>query len=244
MRYDLLIFIGLASALATLAGGLIAVRLRTRLSLFRAFSCGVVIGVALIELLPEAHALAEGTHSFLTLMVIATGGFCLYLLVDRLIGRGGGGHRGHLDPASLTLHSLMDGLAIGLAFKASPTAGAVIAVSVLAHDLLDGLNTVSLSLAGGAKPRTAMTWLAADALAPSLGLIASLFIVAAPSQLALLLALFAGFFLYIGAHESFSAPAAGQQRPGLGSVFATLAGLGVITAAARLGDVVTLSLAR
>ena len=60
---------------------------------------------------------------------------------------------GHLGPASLTAHSLLDGLGIGLAFQVAPAIGVVVAVAVLAHDVADGVNTVTLSLSGGGGQR-------------------------------------------------------------------------------------------
>lgn len=92
-----------------------------------------------------------------------------YVLIDRLSaawGRAGRSWAAHLGPASLTAHSLMDGLAIGVAFAVSPPAGVVVAAGVVAHDLVDGANTVTLSFARHLGARSARRWLAADALAP------------------------------------------------------------------------------
>ena len=86
-----------------------------------------------------------------------------------MIAAGEGRHRGHLGAAALTLHSLMDGLGIGFAFQASAAAGVVVAFAVLAHDLVDGLNTVTLGLSGGLQRTTARRWLVADAAAPLVG---------------------------------------------------------------------------
>ncbi|MFW9867103.1 MAG: hypothetical protein ACFFEN_13490 [Candidatus Thorarchaeota archaeon] len=43
---------------STLSGGLLAVKFRVRLDLFIAFAAGVLIGIPLFELLPEAMNLA------------------------------------------------------------------------------------------------------------------------------------------------------------------------------------------
>jgi zinc transporter ZupT len=72
---------------------------------------------------------------------------------------------------------------------------------VLAHDFSDGINTVNLSLVGSGKPRVARLWLLADALAPILG-IGATFLFTVPEQyFSIILSLFCGFFLYIGASE-------------------------------------------
>ena len=57
----------------------------------------------------------------------------------------------------------MDGLGIGFAFQVSSAAGMIVAFAVLAHDFVDGANTVTLSLAGGSDPAIARRWLLADA---------------------------------------------------------------------------------
>jgi ZIP family zinc transporter len=76
-----------------------------------------------------------------------------------------------------------------------------VAIAVLVHDFSDGINTVNLSLVGTGKPRVARLWLIADALAPLVG-IGAAFLLKIPDQaFSVILALFAGFFLYIGASE-------------------------------------------
>jgi ZIP family zinc transporter len=47
----------------------------------------------------------------------------------------------------------------------------------------------------------AFKWLLIDALAPALGILSTLFITLGEGELALVLALFTGFFLYIGASD-------------------------------------------
>jgi ZIP family zinc transporter len=109
--------------------------------------------------------------------------------------------RGWLGAGSLSGHSLLDGLAIGMAFKVSLTVGGVVAVAVLAHDCSDGMNTVNLVLKNGGSRRVALVWLVTDALAPVLGAAASLLFTLGSAMLALTLAVFAGFFLFIGASD-------------------------------------------
>ena len=226
-----LIAMGAATGLATAAGGVMALRFRSLLELFLGFSCGAVIGVALFDLLPEALRLAgPGGARAITSAVGA--GFAIYLAADRLFLVGARpGRRGHMGPAALTVHSFMDGLGVGLAFQVSTAAGVVVAIGVLAHDLFDGINTVTLSLSGPGR-RAARGWLAADSLAPLAGLAASRLILVPQPQLALLLGLFAGFFIYIGAGELL--PRSQRERPRLTTMLATLAGLALIWVAVRL----------
>ncbi len=50
----MIFFIALATAAATLLGGLFALRFRDKLHLILGFSAGALIGVAFFDLLPEA----------------------------------------------------------------------------------------------------------------------------------------------------------------------------------------------
>jgi ZIP family zinc transporter len=234
----LILFIGLLTGVATASGGALALRFRSALSLFLGFSGGAVIGVALFDLLPEAIELGGPYFSPLTITTSLAAGFALYLAADRatlILGARSAGGRRHLGPASLTAHSLMDGLGIGFAFQISSAAGAIVALAVLAHDVVDGANTVTLSLGGGSPTTTARRWLAADAIAPLIGICLARLIAIPAAMLALLLAAFAGFFLYIGASELL--PRAHDRRPRLSTIAATATGLGFIYAVVRLASI-------
>ena len=128
-----LVLLGLAAAAATMVGGTLALRLERRIHLILGFSAGAVMGVALLDLLPEALELSRKPSSVLVLTAI---GFMAYLAADRALARPAAGE--HLGAGSLTLHSVMDGLAIGLSFQVSPAAAAVVTLAVLAHDVSDG----------------------------------------------------------------------------------------------------------
>jgi zinc transporter ZupT len=110
--------------------------------------------------------------------------------------------------------------------------GAGVAFAVLAHDCLDGANTVTLSLSAGAGDRTARRWLVADALAPLAGIALSQLISVPRETLELLLGGFAGFFLYIGTSELL--PQALARRPKVSTGLAAVAGLTALYAVVRL----------
>jgi hypothetical protein len=136
--------IGLATGLATLVGGALALRFRRQIPLILGFSAGAVIGVALFDLLPEALALGAKAAAPAVVLGLVGAGFCSYMLLERGMGAAGEGRLSQFGPASLTAHSLLDGLGIGLAFQVAPAAGAVVAAAVLAHDFADGVNLESL----------------------------------------------------------------------------------------------------
>lgn len=229
-----LLGVGVATAAATALGGIMALRIQAAMGLLLGFGAGAVTGVALFDLLPQALQIAGGGVSPGALLTAAAVGFVLYLLFDRavLALQPQGAQRGHVRAGLLTCHSLMDGLGIGLAAQVSTAAGVILAVGVLAHDLLDGANIVTLSLSGGAARRAARRWLAADALAPLVGIALSSRLAAPGPDLALLLAGFAGMFLNIGAGELL--PLSYLRRPKLSTTAATIAGMGLIYAAVQL----------
>ncbi|MGH9549217.1 MAG: ZIP family metal transporter, partial [Terriglobales bacterium] len=187
-----MLLIGLATGAATLAGGILILYLSSALDVILGFSAGAMVGVVLFDLLPESLDLAGPSHRTLSITATVAVGFAVYLVADRastILGRHRRGQR-HFAPATLTLHSFVDGLAIGLAFHVSPAAGLIVAIGVLAHDFIDGANTVTVSLSSGSAKPTARAWLAADAAAPLAGILVAGAISIPRFSLALLLALF------------------------------------------------------
>ena len=226
---------GVAAGLTTFGGGFLALRLGHRINLLLGLTAGIVLGVALFDLLPEAMMM--GRHQSERVMFVPVAfGMVGYMLLDRALDRPSTSElrwRAHLGPASLTLHSLIDGLGIGLGFQASSTAGWLIAVAVLTHDLADGINTVSLCLAAK-RQDAARFWLGANGIAPLIGTVIGLSVTIMPSVLAVLLALFAGSFLYIGACELI--PRSYALNPRLRTTTASMAGVALmffVTAWAR-----------
>lgn len=216
---------------ATLLGGLLALRLRDRLHLILGFSAGAVVAVAFFDLLPEALTLGRAYQSGTVVSFMALG-FLVYLLMDRLLVLHSHTHedheqlRGHARAGSLSLHSFLDGLGIGLAFQVSSAVGLVVTAAVLAHDFSDGINTVNVVVRHGGSFRQALRWLLLDALAPILGIALSLLFTLSAPVLGLLLALFAGFFLYIGASDLI--PESHHQHPTFWTTFITLLGAVVL----------------
>ena len=108
------------------------------------------------------------------------------------------------------------------------------AIAVLAHDLCDGVNTVTVALAGGrsAERRVARAWLGVNALAPLVGIALATLVSVQPAVLAPLAAGFAGAFLYIGAADLL--PKSHEGHPGLWTSASTAAGMAAIYGVVRL----------
>ena len=237
MHPFLVLTIAFGTSCATMAGGMLALRLRDRLHLLLGFSAGAVLAVAFFDLLPEALRLAPGAYS--NVMAMTAAGFFGYTVLDRLIllhfhrnGDAGSNARGWAGAASLSAHSFMDGLAIGLAFQASQSAGIVVAVAVLAHDCSDGMNTVGLVLKNSGTRRQASGWLLLDAATPLAGAATSLLVRLPAQMLALTLSLFAGFFLYIGASDLL--PESYHAHPKIFTTVTTLGGAALLYIVVRL----------
>ena len=236
--------IGLAAFFATFLGGWFALYLKDRLHLVLGFSAGAVIGVAFFDLIPESIELVREAHevSFVTGLIAL--GFALYLLIDRAIIL----HRHHEEDVhehehahnvrglwgagTLSFHSFLDGVGIGLAFQVSPAIGLVVAVAVLTHDFSDGINTVNMILKNGGNRKKALRWLFIDALAPVAGILITALFTVSEKDLGLLLALFSGFFLCIGASDLL--PESHHAHPKRWTTFATILGMGVMYAIVKL----------
>ncbi|MEJ0035814.1 MAG: ZIP family metal transporter [Gammaproteobacteria bacterium] len=243
----LLIGIAAAAFCATLAGGWFALRLKDNLHLVLGFSAGAVVAVSFFDLLPEAMSLGLPFYSPAVLMSFTALGFLLYLVLDRvqlLHGAHDHGHdhdhdhghdhsknvrpvrRGALGAGSLVAHSFLDGISIGLAFQTSQPAGVIVAVAVVAHDFSDGINTMSVVLKDGGNRRQGLRWLLMDALAPIAGVASTLLFTLPEKGFGLVLALFAGFFLYIGASDLI--PESHHAHPKFLTTVMTLLGAGAL----------------
>jgi len=106
---------------------------------------------------------------------------------------------GPIGAGSLVIHSFLDGIAIGAAFAVNPSAGFVVALAVISHDFTDGINTVIIMLKNKHDVKRAVMFLVFDAIAPVLGIMTATSVAIPEKALAILLAVFVGEFLYIGA---------------------------------------------
>lgn len=230
----------LAAAAATAAGGMLAFRFRARVPRLAAFGAGALIAAALLDLLPEAIELGGGEPHPMLLGTAA--GFLVLYVIERLAlfhahdephASASHMHVGMLGAAGVSLHSVVDGTAIGASFAADAATGGIVTLAVMLHKLTDGTSTVGLILASGNPAAEARKWLALASIVPLTGLALSLEIELPAGALALLLAFFAGSFLYLGA--SHLLPEAHDAEPGGVSVaLATLAGFAIILAVSQL----------
>jgi ZIP family zinc transporter len=230
------IALGFAASLATLLGGSFALRYRDQLHLILGFSSGAVLGVALFDLLPESLDLTRPRYSTATITLLVAVGFFAFMFLSRVLllhpesedehDHGHAHAAGSLGAASLSLHSFLDGVGIGLAFKVSTTVGGIVAAAVLAHDFSDGINTVTMILRNRGRGILAFRWLLLDAAAPVIGVAVTFAFGLSDAHLGLVLSLFCGFFLYLGASDLL--PESHHRHPKLLTGVMNIAGAAVI----------------
>lgn len=222
----------ISAFLMTLAGGAFAFRYRQYLLYIMAFSAGVLVGVAFLDLIPEIFAMAQATGTEpRRLMLTAVFGFVGIFLLEKLTiihsekqhdAPGHHHHVGLIGAIGLSFHSFLDGLAIGVGFKAGTEVGIVVLLAVLAHDFADGLNTVTFMLASRNSTWRTATLLTIDALAPIAGALMTNVLRIEPRMLAFQLSFFAGFLLYLGASDLLPHV---HERPRAALILSTIAGL-------------------
>lgn len=244
----MIIWISIATLISTFLGGMFALRFKDKLHLILGFSAGAIIGVAFFDLLPEAINLGSKNYSIAFMTSVVALGFIIYTILDRFVffhshndvhvDENPEQHiseRGILGAGSLSVHSFLDGAAIGLAFQVSGAVGIIVAVAVLVHDFSDGINTINLVLKNSGTRAQAFNWLLVDAIAPVLGVVSTLFFSVSESTLGIILAIFSGFFLYIGASDLL--PESHHNHPTMWTTFATVLGIVVLYGAIRLAGV-------
>jgi len=221
------------TVLSTFAGGLVALRLARDLGTAIALTGGVVVAVALFDVLPEAF---DATGDAQLVGILAGLGFAGFFLAERLLvlhhrddAQQAHAHArvGAFGAAGLAAHSFVDGLGIGLAFDISNSTGVLVFLAVISHDFADGLNTVGFVLRQSGDRRAAVRWLAIDAIAPLVGAIVGSSLAISEHSLGALLAVYAGFFLFMGGTDLL--PHA-HEHPSWKRVLLTLAGFGAVLA--------------
>ena len=225
------------TVLSTLAGGFVALRLHRDLQTLIALTGGVVVAVALFDVLPEAME-TVGDPDRVAMLVGA--GFLAFFLAERALVlhhrdepelARAHGQVGAFGAAGLSLHSFVDGLGIGFAFNLSPSTGLLVFLAVVSHDFADGLNTVSFILRQSNDRRRAIRWLTVDAAAPLVGAVVGSLVSVSEHSLGQLLAVYAGFFLFMGATDLL--PEA-HEHPSGRRVALTVVGFGAVFGVALL----------
>jgi zinc transporter ZupT len=237
MNFDAII-LTVITCFSTLLGGVFAARYRKNIGILGAFAAGVLITTSLLDILPQTFKLAQSANVLLEdVMALTVVGFLFLYILSRLITKHVFGKDGEyvevkhplggvFATSELSVHSFIDGLAIGFGLAADIHVGIIIAFAVICHDFTDGLSTVTVMLNSGNSLRNSLRMLFLDAIAPVLGALVTLFLQLPSSYIVLLLPFFAGGFLYLGASDLL--PQAHEENPATLTVITCTAGFVLI----------------
>jgi ZIP family zinc transporter len=227
------IFLAIITCFSTLLGGTFATRHRKNIGILGAFAAGVLITTSLLDLLPQTFKLATSANVLLEdVMALTVVGFLFLYIISRVITAHVFKNGQYVEvrhplgglfaTSELSVHSFIDGLAIGFGFEADTHVGIIIAIAVICHDFTDGLSTVTVMLNSGNNLKDSLRMLFLDAIAPILGAIAAVFIPVQQYYIVLLIPFFAGGFLYLGASDLL--PEAHQKNPQILTIISCIAG--------------------
>ena len=171
------------------------------------FAAGALLAAAFLDLLPEAieHEPASST------LLYALVGLVLFFVLERSLSWF---HHHHDEPHAVgrrnsslivigdTVHNFIDGLAIGAAFLVDPAIGLVTTAAIAAHEIPQEIGDFGLLLAKGVSKRKVLLVNIGSAFATVIGaaLVYGLGGKLAISE-SILLAVTAGFFIYIAASD-------------------------------------------
>jgi ZIP family zinc transporter len=245
---------------STFIGGYVVYKWRSDLHPWLSLSGGILLGVAFLDLLPQAfdtgflHGLSPQVIGATALVAIL-----LFHILDKIVPVHG--HHEHasgipaepctnelhkkisapsegrawIRASGFVVHSFFDGLAIGGSFLVDPKLGLLIVLAVVMHDFSDGMSTVTVlrnALAPHRK-RSALTMLGIDAVAPFIGAIVGYRLAPSEGAIALMLAFFSGFFIFLSLSELLP-QAHAQTNSRQQSLALTVLGIAIIAIVQRV----------
>lgn len=203
----MVILFSLIAVLFTLAGALLVIRYgglhRRLLPWALAFSSGVLVAVAFMDILPEGTRLGASSlyagclAALLALFLVES-----FTAVHSCSEAGEGCHAhamGTVAFVAMSLHSLTDGVNIAVGAHTGGTLGVNIAMGVILHKISGGIALASLLMKSGHSSSRAFWMCLFFAMMTPFGafVTAPLLSGVTPSTMALLLGLSAGSFIYI-----------------------------------------------
>ena len=209
------LFYGCLAGIATLLG-IYLMRKKQEWAIKRShyvnsFAAGLILAIAFFHLIPEAVELSE-----IAAPVIFLGFFLFYMMENFLVIHSGSELHYHpSDPclshtssvtgvmafSGLVLHSLIDGIIIGVGFELSTELGLLAAFAVISHEVPEGIT--SFALINETMPEKASLLSAIVAIATPIGALFSLLFIQNISEdiIGILLGLAAGTFIYVAASD-------------------------------------------
>lgn len=230
----------ITGSLVSFAGGLLLLRARklrqTAILLTLPFGAGALLAAAFFDLMPEAFKLGELRQ----LLAWVLAGFTLFFILERMASWFHHHHE-HEDisehPQTIwqrrlivvgdILHNAIDGLAIAAAFLVSVPAGIITTLAVSAHEIPKELGTFALLMSRGWADRKVLLVNLSTIVATVVTAVLVYFL---GSDEALptgpLLAMTAGFFIYVAASDII--PDIHEQPRRIGTIQAGMLVLGLV----------------
>jgi len=246
---------------ATAAGGVASVVIAASLTVavlgrvvkgLVSVSAGVLLGTALLHVLPEAFESQAGAHE---LFVALLGGLLFFWLLEKAeLYRHGHHHEGdghvhhhHFDSQQAGrggfsilvgdgIHNFCDGVIIAAAFLTDPTLGIVTTIAIVAHEIPQEAGDFIVLLNAGFTRRRALLYNALSGLAAVLGGVVGYFAMGPfESLFPYLLVVAASSFIYVAVADLL--PQMQQRLSGretLAQIGLLAAGLGIVFLASTL----------
>ena len=224
------------SSISLLGGSLIFTTKKSReraILIAMPFGAGALLAAAFFDLLPEAFELGDPR----TLLLWALGGFMLFFYLERSASWFHHHHEHDVEVKNAAqrrlivfgdlMHNAIDGAAIGASFLVSPALGFITTLAVSAHEIPKELGTFALLLSRGWRDRTVILANIATALATIVAAV-TVYLLGSVEQLPIapLLAMTAGFFIYIAASDVI--PDIHEQKRRIGMIQATALTVGIV----------------
>ena len=202
----IILFTFLGSIVSLIGGILLLAKEKFALKIshfLSAFAAGTLLGTAFFDLLPEAVEGGEGLNIFFWALL----GILIFFLLERFIHHHHDHPKGQKNIVPLivvgdSVHNFVDGVAIAATFLISIPLGVVTSLAVAAHEIPQEIADFGLMLHQGVK-RGKVVWInLLSASAALLGAVLTfLFQERIEGMLPAVLAITAGFFIYIAASD-------------------------------------------
>lgn len=168
------------------------------------FAAGALLGVAFLDLFPEALEEAKGANIFIPALL----GFMIFFFAEKIL-RHFHHHHEHGDKPSTALviygdsvHNFIDGIIITTAFLTSIPIGITTSLAVASHEIPQEIADMGLLLSNGLSKKKALIYNFISAIAAVLGALFALYFSSfIENYLYIFLALSAGHFIYIAAAD-------------------------------------------
>ena len=230
------IILAAITSVATACGGFLAVKVKDRTHIILGLAAGLMLGLVFFDLVPsvfENNPSKFGGVRSVGLAIVL--GFLILHLSERLFAThephdshyGEDEHHTHyagsLAGVAMVGHVFADGLGVGAAFKISHSLGIAVFAAIMVHAFSDGLNTVTFLIKEHMWSSKARLLLLLDAVGRIFGAAVGSYVAFSTNWVALYLALFAGFVIYIA--TSHILPEAHSRHPSRWTLVATILGV-------------------